>query len=147
MLYEVITLAAGRTVDVSPDLGDLIRRSVDLEQRTGGRFNPAIGRLTELWGFNDLLQPDWRPPSPAAVAALVDAGLSGEQLYWQDESLGSRSTAVMLDLGGIAKGVITSYSIHYTKLYDGPVMPIHHDRRHNPRARGARSGWSPGVPG
>jgi len=103
-------LAAGRTVDVSPDLADLIRRSVELEQRTGGRFNPAIGRLTELWGFNDLLQPDWRPPSPAAVAALVDAGLSGEQLYWQDESLGSRSTAVMLDLGGIAKGALLAVS-------------------------------------
>ncbi|MDH4108555.1 MAG: FAD:protein FMN transferase [Gammaproteobacteria bacterium] len=103
-------LADGQTIDVSPDLADLLRRAVELEARTGGRFNPAIGRLTELWGFNELDRESWRPPPDSAIEAVMAERPSGMSLAWQADRLGSRSAAVMLDLGGIAKGALLDRS-------------------------------------
>ncbi len=99
-------IAAGESVDVSPMLAELLRRAAVLEQESGGRFNPAIGRLTELWGFHDVASLPTSPPDDVEVQTWLSASVSSGSLEWHGNSLRSTSRAVMLDLGGIAKGSI-----------------------------------------
>ena len=56
--------------------------------------------------------------------ALIDAaGASAAGLYALNESYLYTREAMSLYLSRLAPGVITSYSIHYTKLYD-PAGPM-----------------------
>lgn len=99
-------IAAGQPIAVSPVLAALIRRAALLESQTGGRFNPAIGRLTELWGFHDLARLRAAPPDGIEIQKWVAGRASSEYLEWNGNVLRSNSPDVMLDLGGIAKGSI-----------------------------------------
>ncbi len=99
-------IARHQSIEVSPLLAELLRRSQTLEQRSGGRFNPAIGRLTELWGFHDLANLPTSPPDDFAVQKWLSLAVSSGSLEWDGNLLRSKSSRIVLDLGGIAKGSI-----------------------------------------
>ncbi|MFQ6006509.1 MAG: FAD:protein FMN transferase [Woeseia sp.] len=99
-------IAAGQSIEVSPTLAALIRRAALLESQTGGRFNPAIGHLTELWGFHDVARMRTSPPDVIEIQRWLRGRASSEYLEWNGNVLLSNSPDVMLDLGGIAKGSI-----------------------------------------
>jgi len=99
-------IARHQSIEVSPLLAELLRRSQTLERRSGGRFNPAIGRLTELWGFHDLANLTTSPPDDFAVRKWLSLAASSASLEWNGDLLRSQSSRIMLDLGGIAKGSI-----------------------------------------
>ncbi|TVQ86727.1 MAG: FAD:protein FMN transferase [Chromatiaceae bacterium] len=97
-------LASGRPFAAPPVLLPLIRQGQDLAARTGHLFNPAIGHLIDLWGFNTA-NPECRPPpADAAIARLVAAAPSMADLYLDGIMLGSDNPAVKLDFDGIAAG-------------------------------------------
>lgn len=99
-------ISARQPHPVRADLAALVRESQRLEQLSGGRFNPAIGRLVALWGFHTSDWPVTGPPPAAAdvekVAALQPSTLD---LDIEDGLLTSRNPAVQLDFGAIAKGL------------------------------------------
>ena len=99
-------IGRGESIKVSPLLADLLRRAATLEQMSGGRFNPTIGRLTELWGFHDVTMPRSLPPTDLEVREWLSLSVSSQSLEWDGNVLQSNSPDVMLDLGGIAKGSI-----------------------------------------
>ena len=99
-------IARRQSIEVSPLLADLLRRGASLEQKSGGRFNPAIGRLTELWGFHDVTMLRTSPPDDLEVRKWLSLSVSSLSLEWDGNLLRSKSPRVMLDLGGIAKGSI-----------------------------------------
>ena len=99
-------IARRQSIQVSPLLAELLRRSATLELRSGGRFNPAIGSLTELWGFHDTAEIRTSPPGDFAIQKWLSLGVSSGSLEWDGDLLRSTSPRVMLDLGGIAKGSI-----------------------------------------
>ncbi len=99
-------IARRQAIEVSPLLAELLRRSATLEQKSGGRFNPAIGRLTELWGFHDSTKLRTTPPDDFEVRKWLSLSVSSSSLEWDGNWLRSNSPRVMLDLGGIAKGSI-----------------------------------------
>lgn len=103
-------LAAGQPVAVRRPLRELLQRAARIEAASGGLFNPTLGALTELWGFHEPLAGDWQPPPPEAVRQLLAAAPGSAQLSWQGDVLASRSTAVQLDPGGIAKGALLEES-------------------------------------
>ncbi len=106
-LQRINAAIAGRqSIEVSPLLAQLLRRSEILERKSGGRFNPAIGRLTELWGFHDVAKLRTSPPDDFAVQKWLSLSVSSSSLEWHGNLLRSKSSRVMLDLGGIAKGSI-----------------------------------------
>ncbi len=106
-LQRINAAIAGRqSIEVSPLLAELLRRSETLERKSGGRFNPAIGRLTELWGFHDAAKLRTSPPDDFAVQKWLSLVVSSSSLEWDGNVLRSKSPRVMLDLGGIAKGSI-----------------------------------------
>jgi thiamine biosynthesis lipoprotein len=106
-LQEINSAIARRqSIEVSPLLAELLRRSTSLEQQSGGRFNPALGRLTELWGFHDMTILRTSLPDDFDIQKWLSLGASSQDLEWDGDLLRSKSPRIMLDLGGIAKGSI-----------------------------------------
>lgn len=101
-------LQTGETARTTAEIAEMLRRSRDLERRSGGRFNPAIGRLVALWGFHTSEFPIVGPPPDGdAIGALVDARPSTLDLVLEGDTVRSSNPAVQLDFGGIGKGYAT----------------------------------------
>jgi thiamine biosynthesis lipoprotein len=96
-------LPTGEWASVAPSNLPLIERSIEMSRRSGGLFNPAIGRLIGLWGFHDDELPS-RPPPSDAVQRLLDLDPRMSDLELDGIRIRSRNPAVQLDLGAIAKG-------------------------------------------
>jgi thiamine biosynthesis lipoprotein len=97
-------IAAGKSFSVGPALRPLVDRSKSLSRRSRGLFNPALGRLIELWGFHRDEYGGRRPPSAAKIKALVELGPSMDDLTLTGARLSSTNPHVQLDFGAFAKG-------------------------------------------
>ncbi|MGE0082273.1 MAG: FAD:protein FMN transferase [Thiohalomonadaceae bacterium] len=97
-------IAAGRPVTVPASLQPLILKSQEVFQQSERLFNPAIGRLLRLWGFQSSERPSGPPPAGEAIAELVRQAPAMSDLRLADGILTSANPAVQLDFGGIAKG-------------------------------------------
>ncbi len=97
-------IAAGRPAKVPPSIAPLIEQSRRISDLSDGLFNPAIGRLLRLWGFQSSERPNGPPPSRTEVAALVAQHPGMDDLELRGDTLYSHNPAVQLDFGGIAKG-------------------------------------------
>jgi len=84
------------------DFAQVIATGVAIAERSGGAFDPAIGRLTDLWG----LGPNAAEGAPVEQALAIARAQSG----WQRLALDQSATrlrqpgGLWLDLSGIAKG-------------------------------------------
>ena len=98
-------IARGERHQVSPELAAAIRDATQLSEASDGLFNPAIGQLIAVWGFqNDEFIP--QRPDPEKIAALVKAQPRMRDLTVDaDNFVSSRNPAVQLDFGGYAKGL------------------------------------------
>lgn len=104
-------VTAGSGATPGPELAALIGRASELVQQSGGMFDPAVGSLVRLWGFNDAdTMPD-RPPPAGEILEVLEATTSLPALW--DESGGSLAgrQGVAIDLGGFAKGVAVDRAI------------------------------------
>lgn len=94
--------APGRWAMLSPDFATVIAAALEVATASDGAFDPAIGRLVDLWGYGP--RPVGVPPGPAAVTAALQHG------GWRSLSFDpaarrlQRQADVRLDLSGIAKG-------------------------------------------
>lgn len=97
-------LGRGACMRVSADLAAQIRRARELTIASGGRFDPAVGRLVALWGFDRAPRAPDRPfPDPAQIGALLPLPAMGEvTVAPAGEVCGPRG--LFIDLGGIGKG-------------------------------------------
>jgi len=106
--------ARGEKMPVSPELAGLLRDAAALSAQSGGTFNPAVGGLIKLWGFqNDEFAPV--RPDPAALAAWVKAAPGMGDIVVGDGHAASRNSAVQLDLGGYAKGYALDLAAAYLR--------------------------------
>lgn len=97
-------IAAGKATEVTPEMAALLADALRISAAGEGLFDPGIGGLIQLWGFQSdefkaaLPDPkalsDWREKHPA----IADLQLEGSRVS-------SRNVAVALDLGGYLKGV------------------------------------------
>lgn len=95
--------AAGKPAEVSPELAGLIADATRLSERSDGLFNPAIGHLIQLWGFQ---REEFTPvdPAPGQVRKWVEASPRMADIRVEAGHADSRNKAVKLDFGGYAKG-------------------------------------------
>ncbi|NWG31881.1 MAG: FAD:protein FMN transferase [Rhodocyclaceae bacterium] len=98
-------IAAGRPHQVSAELASLIRTAQALAAQGEYLFDPGLGRLIALWGFQS---DEFKPVLPDAetLKDLVAAKPSIADLRVADDgTVTSKNTAVALDFGGYLKGV------------------------------------------
>ena len=96
-------VAAGQGAAVSPELETILTDAARLSAQSDGLFNPAIGQVIKLWGFqSDEFVP--QHPDPARIAELVAAAPGMADITVENGRVASRNPAVKLDLGGYAKG-------------------------------------------
>ncbi|MEE8338865.1 MAG: FAD:protein FMN transferase [Xanthomonadales bacterium] len=104
--------AQGRAAEADADIVVMIRRSQEIEQRSGGRFNPAIGGLISLWGFHTSDYPViGPPPTQASIDEILSHRPSSRDIHIDGLQLRSENPHVQLDFGGIAKGYAVDLAI------------------------------------
>jgi thiamine biosynthesis lipoprotein len=81
----------------------LLQSATVLAERSDNLFNPAIGHLIRLWGFQaGEFAP--RAAPPAQIRHWVQANPRLSDLRYDGVTVTSTNKAVMIDLGGYAKG-------------------------------------------
>lgn len=104
-------LAAGNSVALNQEQQQLIQTGIELARQSNGLFNPAAGKLIALWGFHSDERPDAAPPAESDIKTLVNADAKMSKLLLQEHQLSSPNPAVMIDVGGYAKGYAVDQAI------------------------------------
>ncbi|MDR3410961.1 MAG: FAD:protein FMN transferase [Formivibrio sp.] len=95
--------ARGESAPVDDELAGMLRQAAEYARRSDQLFNPAVGKLIALWGFQrDTFEPV--TPDPQAIAKALAEKPSLEDLRFEPGHVSSRNRAVSVDLGGFAKG-------------------------------------------
>ncbi len=98
--------AARRPVRVGSHSATVLREALRWARGTGGTFDPALGKVTEIW---DVVHRR-TPPEGSELAELRDRRfhraleIEGERVHFADPE-------VAIDLGGIAKGYAVDLAI------------------------------------
>ncbi len=104
-------LAAAEPATVIPSLIPIIEQSAELSRQSEGLFDPAIGGLLNLWGFQSDGRPNGPPPDQAEIAKWVEAAPRMSDLKLEGDVLRSTNPAVQLDFGAFAKGYAVDLAI------------------------------------
>ncbi|HQR59983.1 MAG TPA: FAD:protein FMN transferase [Methylophilaceae bacterium] len=109
-----VAFAAGKPAAVSPELAGMLADAAKLSEQSGGLFNPAIGHLIQLWGFQ---RDEFAPvhPDPEEIAKWVNANPRMADIVVENSQAASRNPAVKLDLGGYAKGWALDLAADYLR--------------------------------
>jgi thiamine biosynthesis lipoprotein len=102
-------IAKGESREVTPEIAAMLKDAAQLSAQSDGLFNPAIGGLVKLWGFH---ADEFKAvlPDEKQLAVLVAAKPQMSDLVFspapdgKGELVRSKNKAVLLDLGGYAKG-------------------------------------------
>ncbi len=104
-------IAQGKGRAMSPFVLPLIKRAQELEIKSGGLFNPAIGNLIGAWGFHQDTPPTGPLPDLKIIRVLAAQHADMSDLVISGNFVKSRNRAVSLDFGGFAKGVALDMAI------------------------------------
>ena len=100
------------TIQVPEHLIPLIKTSMDLSQRSHDYYNPAIGKLINLWQFHNYQKNDIQPPDDSEIQRLIKNNPSLDDLHFIDKNqLVNKNPAVSLNFGAFAKGYAIALSI------------------------------------
>ena len=95
--------AQGKSKQVSPELVAILKDATRLSVQSQELFDPAIGGLIKLWGFQaDTFKAVL--PDAAKVRALVADNPQMTDIVLKGDVASSYNKAVRVDLGGYAKG-------------------------------------------
>jgi thiamine biosynthesis lipoprotein len=84
-------------------MAGLLQSAARLSAQSDNLFNPAIGHLIRLWGFQSS-DIHAQGPSQDEIRHWVDANPRLSDLRYEGSRISSTNRAVMIDLGGYAKG-------------------------------------------
>ncbi len=111
------TTPGGNTViTVPPHLIPIIKTSISLSERSNNFYNPAIGKLINLWQFHRSQETDIRPPQDSLIQDLVKQNPQMSDLSFDQENrLISTNPTVSLNFGAFAKGYAIALEIEQLK--------------------------------
>lgn len=99
---------------IAPGMIPIISDATRYSEQSQGLFNPAIGNLIRLWGFqSDTFKA--KLPDPAKIAELVHANPQMRDIVINGIMFHSTNPAVRLDLGGYAKGYALDVAARYLR--------------------------------
>ncbi len=138
-------IAAGKPAKVIPSLIPIIEQSTQLSDQSDGLFDPAIGGLLNLWGFQSDGRPNGPPPPKAAIEKWVKAAPRMDDITLNGDILTSSNKAVQLDFGAFAKGYAIDLAIQRLREFgiNNAIVNAGGDLR----AIGSKSGkpWRVGI--
>ena len=99
---------------IAPGMIPVIQDATRYAEASQGLFNPAIGKLIKLWGFQS---DEFVPvrPDPQEIARLVQANPKMTDIVIEGIEFYSKNPAVKLDLGGYAKGYALDLEAAYLR--------------------------------
>ena len=97
-------LADGSWFRCPPEILPLIVQGKRFYRSSGGLFNPAIGRLVDLWGFHSDNQPSGPPPSADVIGRFLENLPGMDDIMVKGEQIRGTNPALQLDFGAFAKG-------------------------------------------
>ena len=90
---------------IAPSVLPLIQRGTELADLSEGYFNPAMGGLLQLWGFDRSEDLDKAvPPAAEKIKAFVDDMPTMKDVALNGLDLVGHNKNLFLDFGGFAKG-------------------------------------------
>ncbi len=117
-----INSASGGAVTVSGEVSSLIKRSIDISERTLGAFDITIAPIVKLWGFYDGLPKI--PTTDDLYSIFFNIGYENITL---DQNSVALKPEMMIDISGMTKGyaldrmksVLSSYDVKNAKISFG----------------------------
>ena len=99
-----LAIFSGRPQQVSPELAAFVREAQQLSAQGEHLFDPGIGQLIKLWGFQaDEFKAEL--PADSDIKAWLGSQPSIADLTISENTISSRNRKVALDFGGYLKGV------------------------------------------
>lgn len=98
------TAGTGQAVKVSPELYEVLARSIEYAKATDGAFDVSIGPVVRLW--RAARRQKKVPPKADLAAAMALVDWKQIVLDPKSQTVELRKQGMLLDFGGIAKGYI-----------------------------------------
>lgn len=96
-------LAKGETATVDATLLPLLQKAKSLTEMADGTFNPALGDLLLIWGYQSDEQPT-EPPAQNKIDEYLKNIPDVSQLTIEGNQVSTTDKNIQFDLGGFAKG-------------------------------------------
>lgn len=94
--------AAGSAITLPPDFATVMACALAIADRCDGAFDPAQGRLTDLWGLGP--RPANGVPDESAIAEALHLSGWRKLAFAPETAMLRQPGGLWLDLSGIAKG-------------------------------------------
>lgn len=108
-------IADGESRVVPPELVAMLQDAALVSKQSEGLFNPAIGNLVQLWGFQaDEFKPV-QPDEKRIAGRVADNPQMSDLTFSQGGVVRSTNKSVQLDLGGYAKGYALDRAVELLK--------------------------------
>lgn len=136
-------LEAGNAARVPDLLRPLFAQAWSIRQASGGLFEPRIGALVRLWGFDDPSHIRSAPPPQQQIAASLSAVYVAPP--YDGGEIHAAAPGVMWDLGGIGKGYIVDIALDWLRQCGFPDAIINAGGNVAARGRRGDRAWHVGV--
>ncbi|WP_126452618.1 FAD:protein FMN transferase [Sulfuriflexus mobilis] len=109
-------LKTGVPFSLAPSILPLITQAQTLSAQSEGLFNPAIGQLINLWGFQtDSRDEHAPPPTPDEIAQWLRQPPSMDDIVIDGLNMRGLNPQLQLDFGGFAKGYAVDVAINHLR--------------------------------
>ena len=103
-------------ITIPAHLVPIIKTSMILSEQSDNYYNPAIGKLINLWQFHRSQEADIQPPQDKQIQALVAQKPQMSDLSFNEQGqLVNSNPAVSLNFGAFAKGYAIAQEIKQLK--------------------------------
>jgi len=97
--------AQGKSIEIDPQMEHLLNLAKKLSHASEGYFEPAIGHLLNIWGFQrDDPFNMTQIPTPKQIKSIINTQPSMNQIKISQHRVSSINPEVQLDFGGFGKG-------------------------------------------
>jgi len=98
--------------EISPALYEVLTRSREISELTGGAFDVTVGPVVNLWGFGPEARPEEVPSDEQLASVMASTGYQNLELRAQPPAVRATPNQY-LDLSAIAKGYGVDAVAHY----------------------------------
>ncbi len=117
-LFEINRkIARGERAALPPSLYPLLKQAQQLSKQSEGLFDPAIGGLLKMWGFQQSERPGGPPPTRQQITAWLNHRPTMADVSITNSTVGSTNSKVQFDLGAYAKGVAVDHAIERLRQF------------------------------